>query len=594
MGANVQQQAFVRKLVYLGVILMLFAGTLCYRFFFLQARAEALAMRETTRGDVELGGSAMRLVLTGSRGLVICALSWELQQAHEKHQWNREELMTRYLTKLQPHYVEPWIYHSWNLAYNVSVEKDRVRDRYYFMTRGIGLIAEGERQNRNNPDLRWHIATYYQDKIGRHDERDKLVCLFQMSCMEPLERDPARFFSYEWNDLAANKAKSDDVPGPVVEALTKLKGQKFPRQDQFLQEIEHLWSGQEGKEHGLTGKDIGKYSAKVAQEARVLKPAKFIAFCKRYPQFVRRLRERCTDHDEKRKHESPEAVIRFLEENQKIPCLFSLDRNAIENNMQERDEDEIPAGKSKMLDVDDFDRFPALPLPPNKRSIPEPQSFFPDDLNSDNEDLIRNGGDTLDAFTAARTWYAYAQEPLPEPDPRKPGWSKPVENRLTQRMPKRLRSILFRSCPARAQHFVAERLQREGWFDRWDLAEAFRSPDSAKYFPPRNADHYKIGNAGVGKEAWQQAYSMWQNFGHENFLLTSEEDLKAKRRLANEYFKVLMRSGESFDSKANRDEIDPELLDGFDAEVFLSDLDGTLQLCNFDHFYYLSQAERDD
>src|SRR5207237_2619359 len=89
--------------------------------------------------------------------------------------------------------INPWLFQSWNLAYNVSAESDRVRDKYFYISRGIQLIAEGERRNSNSSELRSMCGFYYRDKFGVSDEANTLQCLLQLSCMEPSERDPQRF-----------------------------------------------------------------------------------------------------------------------------------------------------------------------------------------------------------------------------------------------------------------------------------------------------------------------------------------------------------------------------------------------------------------
>src|SRR5262249_7518287 len=66
----------------------------------------------------------------------------------------------------------------------------RIRDKYFYITRGIQLLAEGERQNKNHPDLRFSTGFYNQHKIGLADEANTLRCLYNMSCIDPLERDP--------------------------------------------------------------------------------------------------------------------------------------------------------------------------------------------------------------------------------------------------------------------------------------------------------------------------------------------------------------------------------------------------------------------
>src|SRR5262249_726503 len=98
-----------------------------------------------------------------------------------------------------------WLFQSWNLAYNVSVESDRVRDKYYYISRGIDLLAQGERINRaqgadengpyevGNPDMRYWIGFYYANKFRVSDEQHTLRSLLQLSCINPADRDAEQF-----------------------------------------------------------------------------------------------------------------------------------------------------------------------------------------------------------------------------------------------------------------------------------------------------------------------------------------------------------------------------------------------------------------
>ena len=156
MASPFQQQALQRKLLYLGLILVLFTARLAVAALRRRAagrRNWPSASRAAARSD--LSGAVVRLGLTGSRGLATCVLWTNAIDKQKKNQWNELEVLVRSLTKLQPHFITPWLFQSWNLAYNVSVESDRVSDKYFYITRGIDLLAEGERQNRDNPDLRW-------------------------------------------------------------------------------------------------------------------------------------------------------------------------------------------------------------------------------------------------------------------------------------------------------------------------------------------------------------------------------------------------------------------------------------------------------
>ena len=84
--------------------------------------------------------------------------------------------------------MTPWLFQSWNLTYNVSVEMDRLNDMYFYIARGISLLAEGESINRNSPDIRYELANYYQNKFTVSDKKTTLRAMFQLSCIPKDER----------------------------------------------------------------------------------------------------------------------------------------------------------------------------------------------------------------------------------------------------------------------------------------------------------------------------------------------------------------------------------------------------------------------
>jgi len=182
-----------RKLVYIGLVVLLLFVCFFWRTYSVDPQARDLAILEESRGEVELSGSLVRLTLTGSRGLATCWLWMTAIEAQKKNEWNELEFYVGALTKLQPHFVTPWLFQSWNLSYNVSVESDRPFDKYFYIARGIQLLAEGERRNKNIPEMRFYPGFYTQHKICISDETNVLRSLFQLSMIPPSERDPARF-----------------------------------------------------------------------------------------------------------------------------------------------------------------------------------------------------------------------------------------------------------------------------------------------------------------------------------------------------------------------------------------------------------------
>jgi hypothetical protein len=446
MASPFQQRSLVRKLLYLGVIIVLFSGSWIWRRYFLEPQATFIAALEQDQGEVQLDASAMRLGLSGFRGLVTCFFWSSAMDMQKKHEWNKLEVVVRWLTKMQPHFMTPWLFQSWNLAYNVSVECDRVNDKYFYQCRGIELLAEGERQNRDNPDLRHNIGFYTQNKVMQSDETNVERSLYQLSNIPPNERDPSRFYKV----------------------------------------------GTDGR--------------------RTIDMERFEDFCKRHPQLVRRLQfgiPRETKQEDRRQFKcaNPEAVVQFLADNRRVPSVY-----------QEVPSEPVGAWTQKPDKLKPiYDRFPLLPPKPGSTSRPElppgtdPEAwqtvpFDRDALTA--EDLPLK--DHQDGYTVSRAWFGYAQEPIPPPGNLVAGDNKDVVDRVRQRRPKYMATVLFRHYPARAQSYAAERLQQEGWFDEegWEIPNWF-------------GDHKVVVGADPNQSsqtAWQSAYAMWDRHGLANHL----------------------------------------------------------------------------
>lgn len=153
-------------------------------------QATRLELRELEQGDPEIAGEAIRLGLVGSRGFVITYLWHTAIDKQKRNDFHEFELLVRTVTTLQPHFITPWIFQSWNIAYNISVEMHSIGDMYFYISRGIELLSEGERRNKRSPDMRYQIGFYYQNKFGVSDQVHTLRCLYQLSCIPPVERDP--------------------------------------------------------------------------------------------------------------------------------------------------------------------------------------------------------------------------------------------------------------------------------------------------------------------------------------------------------------------------------------------------------------------
>jgi len=230
---NVLQKAAVRrKVYYIGVILLLFTVSMLWRGIIpiplsnlsaapanvaqrganwvaaksILNQSYALDLRELELGDPELAGEGARLMLTGSRGFAVAYLWHSAIEAQKRNDFHKMEKRIEAVVSLQPHFITPWIFQSWNIAYNVSVEMHGSGDMYYYIARGIELLAEGERRNSHtvrdpsigerkigSPDIRYQIAFYYQNKFSVSDQVEVLRCLFQLSCIPEADRNPDDF-----------------------------------------------------------------------------------------------------------------------------------------------------------------------------------------------------------------------------------------------------------------------------------------------------------------------------------------------------------------------------------------------------------------
>jgi hypothetical protein len=240
-----QQAAKQRKIGYIVAIIVLLGLSLVVRGTFfrigtasaddvaadpvksltLDGRAKVHELTELHQGGEELSGAAVRLLLTGSRGLAVSALWNTAMDKQKKQEWNELDIAVDSIMRLQPHTIEPWLFQSWNLSYNVSVEMDRLNDMYFYIARGISIAAEGEGMNRNNPDLRYMIGFFYQNKFGVSDRVTTLRCLYQLSCIPDEDRDPDRLLN---PDKTVNLARFEEFCVKHRELVRRMKETRIP------------------------------------------------------------------------------------------------------------------------------------------------------------------------------------------------------------------------------------------------------------------------------------------------------------------------------------------------------------------------------
>ncbi|HRR35016.1 MAG TPA: hypothetical protein P5026_13010 [Kiritimatiellia bacterium] len=105
--------------------------------------------------------------LGGFRGVVAEVLWFRANRLQDAGRYLELVQLADWLTMLDPHASEAWVYNAWNLAYNVSVMMGRPEDRLRWVSNGITLLRDdGLRFNPRDARLYRELAWFYQNKVG--------------------------------------------------------------------------------------------------------------------------------------------------------------------------------------------------------------------------------------------------------------------------------------------------------------------------------------------------------------------------------------------------------------------------------------------
>lgn len=126
--------------------------------------------------------------LGGFRGIASEILWFRVSRLQEEGRFIELVQLSEWITMLDPHAAEAWIYNSWNLAYNISVMMIRSEDRLRWVKNGISILRDdGLRYNPKSAKLFRELAWIYQNKIGTDLDSAHLTYKFDLAnTMQPL------------------------------------------------------------------------------------------------------------------------------------------------------------------------------------------------------------------------------------------------------------------------------------------------------------------------------------------------------------------------------------------------------------------------
>jgi hypothetical protein len=187
-----QRARFIRKIVYACVIaalllpLSFLSQPATMRADGSQSEGGVLArmrqeyqLSQSTLGEIDPASETIKLATLGMRGVAANILWEKAHDYHRREDWVGLKATLEQIAKLQPNFISVWVYQGWNLSYNISVEFDNYRDRYYWVIQGVKFLEEGTQYNDKEPRLMSEIGWTIAHKIGTADEHVQYRRLFR-------------------------------------------------------------------------------------------------------------------------------------------------------------------------------------------------------------------------------------------------------------------------------------------------------------------------------------------------------------------------------------------------------------------------------
>jgi len=109
---------------------------------------------------------ALGVAMGAFRGLFVNMLWFRAQQLKDEGKFFEAIEVARAITRLQPRFPRVWVFHAWNLAYNISVATNTAKERWEWVNAGIRLLRdEGIPRNPNATLLHKELAWIFIHKI---------------------------------------------------------------------------------------------------------------------------------------------------------------------------------------------------------------------------------------------------------------------------------------------------------------------------------------------------------------------------------------------------------------------------------------------
>lgn len=127
-------------------------------------RAQLVYADQATEGDPP--EVAVGIALGAFRGVFANVLWLRAQKLKEQGRFYESMELAQAITRLQPRFPRVWVFHAWNMAYNISVATDTAEERWMWVKAGVDLLRDHAiPKNPSDPMIHKELAWIFNHKI---------------------------------------------------------------------------------------------------------------------------------------------------------------------------------------------------------------------------------------------------------------------------------------------------------------------------------------------------------------------------------------------------------------------------------------------
>ena len=146
-------------------IALVFSGAMATDVAASTGRHHLTYMDTAEEGDPPQVG--LGIAMGAFRGLFVNMLWMRANDLKEEGKFYEAMELARAITRLQPRFNQVWVFHAWNMAYNISVTTQTTEERWQWVNNGINLLRrDGIRANPNDMLIHKELAWIFLHKVA--------------------------------------------------------------------------------------------------------------------------------------------------------------------------------------------------------------------------------------------------------------------------------------------------------------------------------------------------------------------------------------------------------------------------------------------